>query len=136
MSNNVDFIRARDEELYSAYKECLRKKEVRSHQKAIEMAIKSPTSRFWISIFWTYKEILRLKRGKPIMHIRSDRKRMVEKIYDIYQSLEQRPEFRRSSPFFIVSFAIQQPAPEFYISYSRALTIISKMRNDEKRKSV
>ena len=100
MSNNVDFIRARDEELYNAYKECLRKKEVRSHQKAIEMAIKSPTSRFGISNFWTYKEILRLKRGKPIMHIRSDRKRMVEKIYDIYLSLEQRPEFRRSSPFF------------------------------------
>lgn len=131
MSNTVDFIKARNKELYDAYKNCMRKKEVKSHQDAIKMAIKSKTSRFWISSFWTYKEILRLKRGKGIMHARADRKRMIEKIYAIYMALEQKPEFRKCSPYFIVSFALQQPAPEFYISYSRALSIINKMRKND-----
>ena len=67
------------------------------------------------------------------MHARDGRKRMIEKIYEIYTALEQKPEFRKCSPYFIVSFALQQPAPEFYISYSRALSIINKMRKNDNR---
>lgn len=133
MSNTVEFIKERNKELYDAYKNCMRRKEVKSHKDAIRMAVKSKTSRFWISSFWTYKEILRLKRGKGIMHARDGRKRMIEKIYEIYTALEQKPEFRKCSPYFIVSFALQQPAPEFYISYSRALSIINKMRKNDNR---
>ena len=96
------------------------------------MAIKSPTSRFWTSTVWTYKEILNLKLGRPLIHIRPDKVRMLHNIYRIFMRLEQQPAFRGQSVCFIVAFAIQQPAPEFYMSYSRAAHIIDIMRKHDK----
>ena len=134
MSNSIDFIPSRDKELYIAYREHMRNRDIRSHQEAIKAAVKTRTSRFWISNLQAYREILRLKRGKPMAHTRSVRRRMIESIYSIYKELESKPAFRNCSVFFIVSFAVQQPAPEFYLSYSRATSIIYKMIRNEHRK--
>lgn len=133
MNNSIDFIPARDNELYMAYKRAFRRSDIRSHQQAIEAAINSPTSRFWISTFQAYREILKIKKGKPTEEMRGIRKKMIQRIYAIYKELEEKPTFRECSTYFITSFAVQQAAPEFYISYSRALAIISRInreRND------
>ena len=45
---------------------------------------------------------------------------------------EAKREFRGCSTYIITSFAVFQEAPEFYLSHSRALAIISKI-NREKR---
>lgn len=134
MRNRIDFIPDRDKELYEAYKRCLRDKAVHSHQAAVRKAIKSPTSRFWISSYQAYRGVLQLLRGRDAMQARSVRCRMLEQVYAVFCELQQRPEFRRQSVYFTVSFAVQMPAPEFYLSYSRALAIIYKMRSDERKK--
>lgn len=132
MNNCIEFIPVRDRELYNAYKTAFRRPDVKSHKQAIQAAIKSGTSRFWISTFQAYREILKIKKGKPTGCVRTVRKRMIQKIYSAYQELEKKPAFRGCSTFFITSFAVQREAPEFYISYSRALAIISRI-NRERR---
>lgn len=132
MNNSIDFIPERDKELYEAYRKALWMKDVRSQEEAIRVAIRSRTSRFWISTFRAYRGILSIKKGKSRKGTRSIRQKMIEDIYERYKKLEERNEFRGSSTYFITSFAIYQEAPGFYISYSRALAIISRM-NRERR---
>lgn len=134
MKNNIEFIPDRDKELYEAYKRCLRDKNVHSHQAAVRRAIKSPTSRFWISNYQAYRGVLQLIRNRDVTQTRSVRRRMLERIYAIFCNLQEQPAFRNESVYFTVSFAVQQPAPEFYLSYSRALAIIYKMRMHERNK--
>ena len=129
MNNNIEFIPERDLELFNAYKDALRSADVRSHQQAILKAIKTPTSRFWVSTFQAYRSILRLRKGENMgAATRDTRRDMFLSIYERYKAIEKKPEFRGCSTYFIVSFAVQQQAPEFYISYSRASAIITKMK--------
>lgn len=132
MHNVVDFIPERDRELYRRYREALRSKETRSHQEAIDMARHSPASRFYISIFQAYRGILRIKKGLKKEGGRIIRDKMIHDIYERYKKLEAKREFRGCSTYFITSFAVFQEVPEFYLSHSRALAIISKI-NREKR---
>ena len=132
MHNVVDFIPERDRELYGRYREALRSKDTRSHQEAIEIAIHSPASRFYISIFQAYRGILRIKKGLRKEGGRVIRNKMIHDIYERYKKLEAKREFRGCSTYFITSFAVYQEAPEFYLSYSRALAIISRI-NRERR---
>lgn len=132
MNNEIYFIPERDEELYRAYKEALSDRSVTSQRMAVERAIATPTSRFWISVPRAYRYILRLKKGKPLGDQRDVRHEMMMEIYERYRRLEGRREFKGSSVYFITSFAVFQEAPGFYISYSRALSIVSRI-NRERR---
>lgn len=132
MNNSIEFIPMRDMELYDAYKKAFRRADVKSHRQAIQAAINTKTSRYWISTFQAYREILKIKKGKAAGCTRSVRRRMIQTIYSTYQELENKPAFRGCSTFFITSFAVQREAPEFYISYSRALAIISRINRKRK----
>ncbi len=132
MGTGIDYIPERDRELYAAYKKALARKDVKSHKEAIQVAVKSTASRFWISTLQAYRGILLLRKGVVRTGTRSIRDKMINDIYKIYQKLECKREFRDNSVFFITSFAVNQEAPEFYISFSRALAIIQRF-NKEKR---
>lgn len=132
MVNGIDFIPERDMELYKAYRNALKKKEVRSQREAVMMAISSPTSRFWISPLQAYRGILLIKKGKTKQKSRSIRDKMIRDIYEIYKELENKGDFLGCSIYFITSFAVYQEAPAFYISYSRALAIIQRINRERK----
>lgn len=127
-----ELITSRNMELYEAYRNAFRSPEIRSHQQAIEQATQSPSSRYWISTLQACRYIIRLKKGIPIKSVNELKKKMILSIFEVYKTLERKPEFKGCSTYFITSFAIQKAAPEFYISYHRALAIISKM-NRERR---
>lgn len=133
MNNHVDFIPERDKELYEAYRKAMRDRSVKSHQEAIEMAINSKASRFYISTFQAYRGILRIRRGEKKEGTRPVRDRMINDIYERVKELSGRREFKGCSIFFITSFAVFQEAPSFYISYSRALSIISKLKRERRK---
>lgn len=127
-----ELITCRNKELYEAYRNAFRKPEVRSHQQAIIEATVSHSSRYWISTLQACRYIIKLKKGLPIKSVNELKKKMILSIYEVYKILEKKPEFKGCSTYFITSFVIQKGAPEFYISYHRALAIISKMNRERK----
>lgn len=132
MNNSIEFITMRDRELFEAYRSALRRSNIRSHKEAIQAAINTTTSRFWISPFQAYRCILKLQKGqKPGM--RGIRQKMINDLYNVFSDMSNnRREFKGCSTYFIVGFAVNHSAPGFYISYHRASAIISRM-NRERR---
>lgn len=136
-----EFFMERDKDLYESYIAALGRKDVHSHKDAIRAAIHSPTKRCWISTYQAYRELLRMKKGKPPReHTIPKRLKLLEHIYERYKKLKEKPTFRGCSTYFITPFVLQEPAPEFYLSYSRALVIITKykknMRHAERLKKI
>lgn len=127
-----DYFIARYESLYRAYKEAFKREEVRTHNDAILIAINSPSPRFWISTFQAYRQILRIKSGRPPAYPPNSKKRkIIEQVYERYKQLENLSSFRGTSTFFIVSFAVMSRAPSFYMSFDRARKIISAIKRSK-----
>lgn len=123
-----EYIDERDEALYKAYLEALKKKQVKSHTEAIIEAINTPTKRFWISPHHACRKILKFKKMKEMGNARPIREEALKEIFAIYEKLETKPTFKGASAFFITTFAVQHEAPKFYISPTRAGAIISRMK--------
>lgn len=132
--SELAFIEERDEALYQAYVTALRQPDVRSHQQAIEVAINSPTSQFWVSPIQAYREILWKKKGVRPNHIRPLRHDLVDELYDRYNELSQKPTFRGCSTFFITQFSLQSRASKFFISMRSAVRIINRKRREKRCK--
>lgn len=130
------FFEERDNALYDAYVTALRQPGVKSHQQAIETAINSPTSRFWISPFRAYREILWRKNGyRPHGGISKNRRALVDDLYSEYLRLRDRHMFRGCSTFFIIQFVVGMPAPGgFYMSATTAERIIYRKRCEKIRR--
>ena len=132
--DELTFLEERDEALFIAYKNALRQPDCKSHQQAIDMAINSPTSQFWISPFQAYREILWKKKGVRPNHIRPLRKDLVNALYQRYELLCSKPTFRGCSTFFVAQFAMYESAPKFFLSTRSAIRIINRKRNENKVK--
>lgn len=125
------YILERDAELFLRYYETRKQDPSLTQQEAIMKVIKMPTTRYWVSLYEVYREILNIVHHRPPSpHMRPMRRKRIEDIWKIYSELASKPTFKGCSVFFIVQFAIAEPAPEFYLSYNRALAIISRIRRD------
>ena len=123
--SNSSYIMERNAELFLRYYEARKNNPRLTCQQAIEQAVDSPTSRHFVSLVEVYREILNKLHGREPKHCMKDlRRQQIEDIYHIYCELAAKPTFKGASPFFIVQFAIAEPAPHFYLSYSRARDII------------
>lgn len=128
----LTFIQERDEALYIAYVNALRRPDVKSHQQAIEIAINSPTSQFWISPLRAYREILWCKNGKRVVKAKDHHKRLIEDLYAEYLRLSDKPMFRGCSTLFVSQFAVcSNSAKGFYISRITAKRIINRKRREK-----
>lgn len=123
-----EYINERDDALYKAYLDALRRKDVHSHADAINAAINTPTRRYWVSPHHACRKMLKYKKKQKDSNIRPIREQAMNEIFQIYQTLEKKPTFKGASAFFITSFAIQHPASQFFISPTRASAIISRMK--------
>jgi hypothetical protein len=131
--NELTFFEERDEALFVAYKNALRQPDVKSHQQAIQVAISSPTSQFWIEPYRAYLEILWRKRNRRPHQISATRKILVDDLYNEYLKLKEQPLFRGCSTYFISQFAACRPAKGFYISELTATRIIHRKRHEKIR---
>jgi hypothetical protein len=131
--NELTFFEERDEALFVAYKNALRQPDVKSHQQAIQVAISSPTSQFWIEPYRAYLEILWRKRNRRPHQISATRKCLVDDLYNEYLKLKEQPLFRGCSTYFISQFAACRPARGFYISELTATRIIHRKRHEKVR---
>lgn len=112
---------------YRAYRKALSRKDVHSHNEALQAAISSPADRFWVSVFQAYRYVLLYKKGQ--LPTSETKRKLVEDLYKEYEKLARRPTFAGCSTFFIVQFAVGMPAPEYYMSFRTARRIIERMRH-------
>ena len=136
MSALID-IHQRDEELYNAYKKAFQQAGM-THRKAVHIAIHTQTSRYWVSPSYIYRDILARIRGynakadpssrrkKP----REQRYHLYDELFRIYKRLSSQRYFQGYSTYFLISFVVNRPAPQFYISYTRARNIIARKRKE------
>jgi hypothetical protein len=130
----LTFLEERDEALFVAYKNALRQPDCKSHQQAIDIAINSPTSQFWICPYRAYREILWRKNGHRPSRMSNGRRNLVDDLFAAYQRLERLPMFRGCSTFFISQFAAGSAAPRgFYLSKRSAIRIINRKRHESRR---
>lgn len=130
-----EYIDERDEALFQAYKDALRRKDVKTHNDAVNAAINTPTKRYWVSPHHVCRKILKYKKLQSTENVRPIREQALKEIYDIYQQLEKKPTFKGASAFFITTFAVQHQAPQFYLSHTRASAIISRMKRRQKERN-
>lgn len=131
--DELTFLEERDEALFVAYKNALRQPDCKSHQQAIDMAINSPTSQFWICPYRAYREILWMRNGRRPSRMSICRSRLVEDLFAVYNRLKNQPMFRGCSTFFISQFTAGSAAPRgFYISKRSAIRIINRKRHEKK----
>ena len=131
---DLTFIKERDDALYKAYVTALRQPEVKSHQQAIEVAVNSPTSQFWIEPYRAYLEILWREKNCRPKPIRSYRKQLVDDLYAAYLSVKDLPMFKGYSILFISQYAVGLPARSFYMSKITAKRIINRKRREKRCK--
>lgn len=110
-----------------AYRNALSRKDIHSHNEALEAAMKSPADRYWVSVFQAYRYILLYRKG--VLPRSQSKRRLVSDLHVEYERLAAKPTFKGCSTFFIVQFAVGMPAPEFYLSRRTARRIIEKSRH-------
>ncbi len=130
-------IKQRDEEFYQAYRKAFQQPGI-THKQAIQLAIHTPTSRYWVSSSYVYRDILSRIRGYAKRYDPSRRcnkhhpckSNMYDELFAIYKRLSRQRYFQGCSVYFIVSFVINSPAPRFYIGHCQAQRIITQKRKE------
>ncbi len=119
----------RDYELYAAYRRFMNEINV-THAKAVELAVKSPASRYWVSPNYLYREIRRREAGKETeKKSRTMRKSpLYDRLYSDYLTIRERPTCRGLSKLALCDLLVNRPAPSFFLSEKRADEIIQGLR--------
>lgn len=119
------------DELMKVYCKVLREFDVRTQTEAFERTVRHPASRFFIDARRAYQNIYpmlkgdysRLEKMKPL------RQEMYKAMFGVVMSLSQKRQFSGKSPYYIVRFAILEPAPRFYIGVEKMRKIFRERRS-------
>lgn len=132
-------IQQRNAELFGAFKKAMSQSGI-TFDQAVEAAINSPTSRYWVSPNYVYRDIKARLRGYATAYdpsarrkkVRSCKETMYDELWELYQKLSEKAYFKGSSTYFLVSFVVNQKAPRFYLSHRQGLSIIRKMLKENR----
>lgn len=102
-----------------------------NQSEAYEKMVLEPAPRYYVSIKQAHKVIAPMMRGDfEMVNLMIPMKReMYYSLFEVIMRLSTQAEFRGKSLYFILPFAITQPAPRFYISPTRARIIRGFMKN-------
>ena len=118
------------EELMKVYCKVLREFDVRTQTEAFERTVRHPASRFFIETRRAYQNIYPMLRGdfSRIEKMKPLRQEMYRALYDVVMRLSQKRQFWGKSPYYIVKFAILEPAPRFYIGVEKMRKVFRERR--------
>lgn len=105
------------EDLKVAYRDVNRRVDIRSQQEAFELTVREPAPRFYVSAEKARCYICPMLRGDSsrVDRLRPLRREMYHALFDVVLRLSRRREFSGRSAHYILSFAVNEPAPRFYI---------------------
>lgn len=118
------------DELMKVYCKVLREFDVRTQTEAFERTVRHPASRFFIETRRAYQNIYPMLRGdfSRIEQMKPLRQEMYRALYDVVMRLSQKRQFWGKSPYYIVKFAILEPAPRFYIGVEKMRKVFRERR--------
>lgn len=130
MDKNGGCREAMYDELMKVYCKVLSEFDVRTQTEAFERTVRHAASRFYIDTRRAYQNIYPMLRGdySRIEKMKPLRQEMYKALYDVVMSLSQKRQFWGKSPYYIVKFAILEPAPRFYIDVETMRKIFRKRR--------
>lgn len=86
-----------------------------------------PAPRFYVSPKMAYEKLRRMVRGdfSEVDAMGAGKRRMYYELFQRLDKLSQQKEFIGKSLWFITTFLVSQPAPEFYISIETVRKVIN-----------
>lgn len=87
----------------------------------VDLVVNSPASQFYISVEQASRYITAMERGETIS-ARDNRKELMEDLFKVYLKCKERLKGHYKN--YIVSYAIHQQAPRFYVSRESIVRII------------
>lgn len=109
------------DELMKVYCKVCRDYECRTQAEAFDRTVRHPASRFFIDPRRAYQNIYPLLRGDytRLEQMKPLRQEMYRELFSVVLKLSQKRQFCGKSPFYIVKFAVLEPAPRFYIGWEK-----------------
>ena len=118
------------DELMKVYCKVLREFDVRTQTEAFERTVRHAASRFYIDTRRAYQNIYPMLRGdySRIEKMKPLRQEMYKALFDVVMRLSQKRQFWGKSPYYIVRFAVLEPAPRFYIGIEKMRKVFRERR--------
>ncbi len=112
------------------YCKVCRECDCRTQTEAFERTVRHPASRFFIAPRRAYQNIYPMLRGDYSMlgKMKPLRQEMYKALYDVVMKLSQKRQFWGKSPYYIIKFAILEPAPRFYIGVEKMRKVFRERR--------
>ena len=126
---NYDISRQLQHDLIEAYKQVYGK--CWSQKEAYERMVKQPAPRYYVTAKQAVQVLSPMFKGdfEMVNMMMPRRRRMYYCLYNETVKLIEKPMFYKKSLSFVVQFAVTQPAPEFFMSPSRARQIRAWLKN-------
>ena len=126
-----EFKEARDRELLASFRHVLATAQGVPLREMYGMAARRPCSRFWVSEERASEVMSRMMQGKDDEKMRPQRRRMYDEIRKrVDRKLREEPGMPLCHA---VGEVVNSPAPEFYLTDSSALVIISRLRHARRK---
>lgn len=127
-----DYTEERDADLLRAYKNIISVRDNISFSEIVERIYQSPSKRFWVSEGRAYRVVLEILKGKDLGRMIPSRRDMYEEIFRRYEKhAKENPSLTKID---IVWHVCNEEAPSFYLTRKSIVTILSKVRKEEKRR--
>lgn len=124
--NHFFLKKEKEEDLMRAYREALGRVKYIRLKDVLEETVNSPSKRFWVSEERAVTIISRIKRGDTLSDMRKN-------AHDMFMQINQNvirigKKYPNYPLYKIVSLAIEEPAPCFYMTAKSAKIIIHKIK--------
>lgn len=116
------------DELMKVY--CKVYRECRTQDDAFDRTVRHPASRFFIDARRAYQNIYPMLRGdySRLEKMKPLRQEMYKDLFDVVMRLSQKRQFCGKSPYYIVKFAVLEPAPRFFIGVEKMRKVFRERR--------
>lgn len=118
------------DELMQVYRKVLRDYDVRTQAEAFELTVSHAASRFFVDPRRAYQNIYPMLRGdySRFEKMKPLRQEMYRALFDVVMRLSQKRQFWGKSPYYIVKFAVNEPAPRYYIGVEKMRKVFRERR--------
>lgn len=126
----------RDADLMNAYREALSRQlgtYGRTNGERIYLeTVRHPALRYWVSSERAYNVVIGIDRGRSIEYMKENRRKMYLALYEEVCRIRNR--HKQISTLEAVEEAVSRPAPCFPLSPRVARCIITRMKNETRKK--
>lgn len=121
----------RDRALFESYTKAIRERNFKSQAEAINYARLQPAPRFYIDGVFARMVINNMRKGEPMGVTGYYRVLKFQELYRRFMKEKDNPKYAGKPSTELCDIIVEQPAPEFYVSYRSARLIIARQREEQ-----